>query len=261
MPTSNRYIISTRPKGQNNELKQLLEKQGYTLLELPMIEINRAKLPISDIEKLKNIQQYNWIVFTSPNGIRHFFYHYKKASGKNSLPENIKTAVVGTTTQKILAEHGNKATLVNPGNTGKELAGFMLDKISETDRILSPEGNLARGVISGILSKKARCESLVVYENRMPKAVDEKILQKIIDNQYEFIILTSPSGFINLKKTLTGTTDLAKLRLVSIGTTTSAEVEAHGLTPYLTANMPNAQGIARVIEEMTSHMSYNKNSS
>ncbi|MCF8361450.1 MAG: uroporphyrinogen-III synthase [Prolixibacteraceae bacterium] len=254
MASSNRNIISTRPKGQNSELKKLLEQQGYTLLELPMIEIHRAKLSHSDFEKLENIQQYNWIVFTSPNGIRHFFHHYKNSSGTNSLPENIKTAVVGTTTQKILEEHGSKPTLVNPGNTGKELAEFMLDKITETDRILFPEGNLARGVISGILSKKARCESLVVYENRMPKVIDEEILQKIIDNQYEFIILTSPSGFINLKKTLTGRTDLAELRLVSIGTTTSAEVEAHGLKPYVTANMSNAQGIARVIENVRNEM-------
>lgn len=250
MASSTRYIISTRPKRQNNELKQLLEKQGYTLLELPMIEIHRAKLSSSDFKKLENIQQYNWIVFTSPNGIRHFFHHYKNTSGTNSLPENIKTAVVGTTTQKILEEHGNKPTLVNPGNTGKELAEFMLDKITETDRILFPEGNLARGVISGILSEKASCESLVVYENRMPNAIDENILQKIIDNQYEFIILTSPSGFINLKKTLEGRTDLAKLRLVSIGSTTSTEVEAHALTPFVTANMSNAQGIAKIISEI-----------
>lgn len=250
MASSTRYIISTRPKRQNNELKQLLEKQGYTLLELPMIEIHRAKISHSDFKKIENIQQYNWIVFTSPNGIRHFFHHYKNTSGTNSLPENIKTAVVGTTTQKILEEHGNKPTLVNPGNTGKELAEFMLDKITETDRILFPEGNLARGVISGILSEKASCESIVVYENRMPANIDEEILQKIIDNQYEFIILTSPSGFINLKKTLTERTDLTELRLVSIGTTTSAEVEAHGLKPYVTANMSNAQGIAKVISEI-----------
>ncbi len=250
MASSTRYIISTRPKRQNNELKQLLEKQGYTLLELPMIEIHRAKLSQSDFEKLKNIQQYNWIVFTSPNGIRNFFQHYKQISGKTSLPANIKTAVVGTTTQKILAEHGNKATLVNPGNTGKELAKFMFEEISETDRILFPEGNLARGIISGILSEKANCESLVVYENRMPCILNEDILQKIIDNQYEFIVLTSPSGFINLKKTLTGKTDLTKLRLVSIGTSTSAEVEAHGLKPHATANMSNAQGIAKIIEDL-----------
>jgi uroporphyrinogen-III synthase len=251
MASSNRYIISTRPKRQNNELKLLLEKQGYTLLELPMLEIHRAKLTTNNIEKLKNIKQYNWIVFTSPNGIRHFFHYYKQVNENTSLPTNIKTAVVGTTTQKILEEFGNKTTLVNPGNTGKELAGFMLDKVNKTDRILFPEGNLARGVISGILSEKASCESLVVYENRMPKAIDENILQKIIDNQYEFIILTSPSGFINLKKTLERRTDLAKLRLVSIGSTTSAEVEAHSLTPFVTANMSNAQGIAKIISEIS----------
>lgn len=250
MATSTRHIISTRPKGQNNELKQLLEQQGYTLLELPMIEIQRAKLEQPDIEKLKNIQQYNWIVFTSPNGIRNFFHHYKQVSGETRLPQPIKTAVVGTTTQKILKEYGANATIVNQGNTGKELADFMLEKITENDKILFPEGNMARGIIAKKLSAKAQCEKIVVYENHKPVTIDENVVNKIIDNQYEFIILTSPSGFINLKKTLTGRTDLAKLRLVSIGTTTSAEVEKHGLKPHVTANMSNAQGIAKVIEEI-----------
>ncbi len=250
MASLNRYIISTRPKRQNNELKQLLEKQGYTLLELPMIEVHRAKLNQSDIEKLKNIQQYNWIVFTSPNGIRNFFHHYKQVSGETRLPPTLKTAVVGITTQKILGDYGTNATIANPGNTGSDLADFMLKKITENDKILFPEGNLARGVIAKKLSAKAKCEKIVVYENHMPAKINENVVTKIIDNQYEFIILTSPSGFINLKKTLTGRTDLAKLRLVSIGTTTSAEVEAHGLKPYVTANMSNAQGIAKVIAEM-----------
>jgi uroporphyrinogen-III synthase len=120
MASSTRYIISTRPKRQNNELKQLLEKQGYTLLELPMIEIHRrVRLSHSDFKKLENIQQYNWIVFTSPNGIRHFFHHYKNTSGTNSLPENIKTAVVGTTTQKILEEHGTSPPSSTPGIPAK----------------------------------------------------------------------------------------------------------------------------------------------
>jgi uroporphyrinogen-III synthase len=250
MTQPEKHIISTRPKGQNTELKNLLEKQGYTLLELPMIEIHRAKITQSGIEKLKNIQQYNWVVFTSPNGIRNFFHHYKQVSGETSLPAHIKTAVVGTTTQRILAEYGSKASIINPGNTGKELADHMLGKVNENDKILFPEGDLARGQIAQVLSIKAQCERLVVYENRMPATVNNNIVKQITDNNYEYIILTSPSGLINLKKVFEGKTDLAKLRLVSIGTTTSAELEAHGLKPYVRANMSNAQGIARVIENV-----------
>jgi uroporphyrinogen-III synthase len=248
------YIISTRSFGQNEELKILLEKQGYTLLELPMIEIHRAKLTQSGIEKLKNIQQYNWIVFTSPNCIRHFFYHLEQNTGLKKLPSQIRTAVVGTTTQRILTEYDSMATIVNPGNTGKELAEYMLGKVNENNKILFPEGDLARGQIAQVLSINAQCESLVVYENRMPHEIDSTLIQQIIDDNYEYIILTSPSGFMNLKEVLNGRTDLAKLRLVSIGTTTSAEVEAHGLKPYVTANMSNAQGIAKVIAEIRQEM-------
>lgn len=224
-----------------------MHRQGYTLLEMPLIEIQPARLKPTDIEKLKNIEQYTWAVFTSPNGIRHFFMHLEAVTGNNQLPGNIKTAVVGITTQRVLAEHGTNATLVNPGNTGRELAGFMLDKVAKTDKILFPEGDLARGEIANTLSTVATCHNMVVYENKMPNEIDAGLLQQIIDNHYEYIILTSPSGFINLKKMLDCKTDMNTLRLVSIGTTTSDEIKQHGLTPCITANMSNAQGIAKVI--------------
>lgn len=225
----------------------LLENEGYLLLEMPLIEIIPAALTKNDIDTIKAINQFDWIVFTSPNGIRIFFDHYQSVTGNTRLPPLLKTAVVGKTTQKILATYGSNATLVNPGNTGKELAEAMLGVIQPNQNIIFPEGDLARGEIIEILSAKARCTRLVVYENRMPENIDQKLIQQIIDDRYDFIILTSPSGFLNLKKVFENRIDMQKLRLISIGTTTTAEIENHGLRPYGTALMSNAQGIVKTI--------------
>lgn len=246
-PAKHKIVISTRPAGQNTELAMLLENEGYLLLEMPLIEIVPSVLSKNDIDTIKAINQFDWIVFTSPNGIRIFFDHYQSITGNTHLPTSLNTAVVGKTTQKILAEYGSNATLVNQGNTGKELAEAMLTVIQSNQNILFPEGDLARGQIIEILSAKAQCTRLVVYENRMPENIDQKLIQQIIDDRYDFIILTSPSGFLNLKKVFENKIDMQKLRLISIGTTTTAEIENHGLRPYGTALMSNAQGIAKSI--------------
>jgi len=225
----------------------LLENEGYLLLEMPLIEIIPAALTKNDIDTIKAINQFDWIVFTSPNGIQIFFDHYQKVTGNTHLPPSLKTAVVGKTTQMILGTFGSNATLVNPGNTGNELAEAMLAVIQPNQNILFPEGDLARGEIAEILSSKAQCTRLVVYKNQMPEKIDQKLIQQIIDDRYDYIILTSPSGFINLKKVFDNKIDLQKLRLISIGTTTTAEIENHGIRPYGTALMSNVQGIIESI--------------
>ena len=62
---SHRVFISTRPKGQNEELKNLLLKEGASLLELPTIEILPAELDHEDEQKFSKLESYSWIVFTS----------------------------------------------------------------------------------------------------------------------------------------------------------------------------------------------------
>ncbi|HKJ80055.1 MAG TPA: uroporphyrinogen-III synthase, partial [Prolixibacteraceae bacterium] len=69
----NKLFISTRPKGRSVELKRLFEARGAELLDLPMIEVQAAE--VSDQEKkwMANLENFQWLIFTSPNGVNFFF--------------------------------------------------------------------------------------------------------------------------------------------------------------------------------------------
>lgn len=243
----NKTYISTRPTGQNGELKRLLENEGAKLIEMPTIEIESAKLNLDDEDLLKHISQFSWIVFSSPNGIRFFFEKLNEVNGSYYLPTSIKIATIGTKTSSVLIEFGYETTLENTGNTGADLAQELLKEINNEDFILFPEGNLARHTITKSIFQKADCINLIVYHNKLPNQINEDALKQIIKNQYDGIVLTSPSSFNNLVFLLNNKIDLQTLKLICIGSTTESEVTAKGLKTMATAKTSSIEGIVEAI--------------
>ena len=243
----NKVFISTRPADQNKELKNLLEKEGAKLLEMPTINIQSNDLTGKEEDMLIHINQFSWIVFTSPNGIRFFFQKLNEITGSYYLPSSIKLASVGKKTSRLLMEYGHEVTIENPGNTSEDLTEELLKAVNEEDSILFPEGDLARGVIADRLSETASCETLVVYKNTIPTHINQNILTQIIKGKYDGIILTSPSGFNNLMTILNNKTETQKLKLICIGSTTASEVTLNGFKPVAIARMSSAEGIVEVI--------------
>jgi uroporphyrinogen-III synthase len=251
----NKTFISTRPSGQNEELRSLLEQEGANFIEMPTIEIEPAPLNDSDRELLRHIDRFSWIVFTSPNGVRFFFQNFNETIKNTQLPVALKIAVIGIKTAAVLEQYGYHATLINPGNTGKELGKELLEITTKDDNFLFPEGNLARRNICTLLAQKAKCTNLIVYHTVNPKYIDLNILNRIKKHQYELIILTSPSGFNNLIKAIDEQLSPKELKFICIGTTTANEVKAKGYTPFLTAQKASAEGI---YESLLAHYSGSK---
>ena len=73
LPLAGRKILVTRPKELISQMAEKLRREGAEVLELPAIKTEA----ISENQKLKQsmeaIQSYDWIVFTSPTGVRVFF--------------------------------------------------------------------------------------------------------------------------------------------------------------------------------------------
>lgn len=243
----NKIFISTRPAGQSAELENLLTEESATLLSMPTIDVRPLALDDFGWTQMKNLDSFNWIVFTSPNGLRFFFDRLFELQNHYSLPEQLKIAVVGKKTASHLECYGTSASFINLGNTAEDFVADFYNRISQGERVLFPIGNLARTVIEDKISKKADCIRLLLYENVMPVSINDEVLGRIVNDLYDLIVLTSPSGCINLLKLIEGIADPSKLRLICIGQTTSAEVIRNGLEPLITAGTANSQGIYSAI--------------
>jgi uroporphyrinogen-III synthase len=243
--------ISTRPLNQNALLEELLTTEGAKLLKMPTIEIQPVIWDEKKLEIILDADHYDWLVFTSVNGVQYFFEKLKSLKDEVELTSHIKIAAIGEQTALKLYEYGYQATFVNPSNSSEELAKVLINEVLPTDKVLLVLGNLARGTMAEILSQKVQCTRLDVYETVLPAHVDEKHIKTIIDDKYDLIVLTSPSAFVNLLAILDGKVEPSKLKLASIGKTTTAEIEKYHLKPIITASMSNAEGIFKAIIEAT----------
>ncbi len=243
----NKVFISTRPEGRSAELETLLTGEGATLINMPTIQVRPLPLDDSGRSRLQSINSFNWIVFTSPNALKYFFDAFCEIHENFELPKHLKIAAVGEKTASGLDKYGYSASFINKGNTAEDFAADFFEVVNQDERVLLPVGNLARTVIEDKISGKARCTRMVIYETCLPESVSTEALNRIVNDLYDMIIVTSPSGCINLLKLLDGKTDPVKLRIASIGETTSSEVLRHGIKPLVTAAMASSQGIFSAI--------------
>ena len=244
-PLKNKLFISTRPAGRSDEMKRLFENAGAELLEMPLIKIEPLPVSAEEISLLKYIEQFDWLILTSTNGVFYFFEELNNISAKKKLPGHLKIAVIGDKTQKKLEEYGYSPDFVNPGNMAEDFSeAFLkhLQKEKTQPNILLALGELARTVIQNQLKEIANCTRINFYTTVIPEKVDPNILKRIEEDRYEMLIFTSPSGIKNFLK-ITRTKQLNKLRVACIGDTTARTARENKIEPLVVAQKASAKGL------------------
>ena len=233
-PLAGVKVIVTRPKELVSGLSVLLRKEGAEVLEMPSIAVR----PVSDMtplyQALEEVQKgnYDWIVFTSPSGVRIFFDELFRVSDIRSLGK-VKMAVLGKGTEKALLSYGVKADFmpsVFDGETlGKELAG----QCKKGDRILIPRAAIGNPQLVEELEKieGAVVTDIATYDTVYESSglVDEKTT--IESGEIDFALFTSASTVKGFAESLSGL-DFTKVKAVCIGKQTRAAAEQLGMKTW-----------------------------
>lgn len=111
----------TVPYIKTNELIAKLQQLGADVTPVKTGIIKPVIIP----EFADKARSADWIVFTSKNGVRSFFYNLELAGADIRLIANARFAVVGKATEKELAKHHIKADIIPAEQTGKGLADAM----------------------------------------------------------------------------------------------------------------------------------------
>ena len=244
-----RTIISTRAIETTDSLPDILKACGARVLSLPMIEIVPSTLDSQATEQLLHLENFDWIFFTSKNGVIHFFNHLIDVKGNTELPKSVKLAVIGYKTGLELEYYGYTPTLISDENTSEELMNQFYNRFSpQSLNLLLSLGSLADDTLFNRLSAENSVQRIDVYQTVKPDQADPEVLKLIKNDQYDLIIFTSPSTF-NHFCTFYGEDQISRLRMVSIGSTTTKAIQDAGFEPVLTARKSNVEGIKEAIIE------------
>ena len=248
LPLQGKVIISTRAVESGDTLPDILKAKGANVFSLPMIEILPALLPSDDKALLEKLENFDWIFFTSKNGVANFFKHLSDLKGSTTLPSTVKLAVIGGKTALELEYYGYSPDFISHDNTSVDLLENFYQAFNPQQlRILLSLGNLADDTLSNRLSKENDIKRINVYQTVKPKQADASILEMILQDQYDLIVFTSPSTFQNFCSFYQAG-NIQSLKTASIGTTTTKAINETGLEPLITAKKSNVEGLSEAIE-------------
>ena len=158
-------IAVTRTPEKNNELVERLRAVKAEVLELPLIRVMREPTPEGIEEVFAEFGAYEWVVFTSANGVQYFFEHFFERFRDIRALGLARIAAIGPATEAAIREFHLNVDLVPPAAVAESLAEA-LDEFQSVEhlRILVVTGNRNRPVIVDRLTQgKAIVDTLAVY--------------------------------------------------------------------------------------------------
>lgn len=228
-------ILRTGPEKDQDELAEILDAAGACVISMPMVAIEPVPFSLK-----KDINNYDWLVFTSRNAVSHFFGHY-------TITKNNRIAAIGTGTATALTRQGCPANFTGKGKSAVYFAEELRHVIFPGERILLVLGTLAPDTLESSLSAYHPVERINVYQTVMPKQVDRDLLKRVEDDRYDLLIVSSPSAIRNLWTLLSCNKE--NLRIISIGQTTTATIRKLHIEPVATATDPGYRGLAKTITD------------
>jgi uroporphyrinogen III methyltransferase/synthase len=99
-------IVVTRTRKQASGLSEKLRMLGADVCELPTIRVEPPESLVEFRELVRDAGQYDWLLFTSVNGVDAFFYIFYRLYNDARRIGNVKIAAIGpATAQRIRSFH------------------------------------------------------------------------------------------------------------------------------------------------------------
>lgn len=211
-------ILITREASQSHNFAQQINKQAGVPIVTPLLKIESVSNN-DNIKIMEQLHQFDWIFFTSINGVNHFFNQLKN----KRLPDTCQIAVVGHKTEEALENYGYNAEFIPTTYNAKTMAAEFINDHPHVNNVLFIRGNLSRPVLLDEFSKhNIPYSKIIVYETKVNTDVKEKLNQAIQDG-VDYITFTSPStvkAFVQLIDDEQLLNDVRLKYCFCIGTTT-----------------------------------------
>ncbi|UZJ80398.1 uroporphyrinogen-III synthase [Fictibacillus sp. KU28468] len=187
-PLAGKTVVVTRPAHQSASLLAKLEEEGAEAVSFPVLHIAKATMDSEEEAVLQQLEQFDWVVFTSANGVLYFLQMLQE-TGKTFTSQKI--AAVGPKTGRRLEENGVSIDLMPGKYEGKELAVELKKRVKPGSKVLVPKGSLAKQTVANTLHDLAQVTEIIVYETKKAEVSIHQLPEKV-----DVIIFMSPSSVV-----------------------------------------------------------------
>ncbi len=233
LPLSGYKVLVTRPKEAGSVLSEKLRAFGAEVVELPAIRTIPLKNQTMLYQAFEKLEMFDWLVFTSPIGVKVFFAEMNKKQIDIRSFGNIKVAAIGQGTKKILEEKGIFANLVPEIYDGENLGKALCNICEGHEKILIPRAKIGGRELIRELEKKPGIQiyDVPTYDTMYERSemIDQK---KIVETKdFDCAVFTSSStvrGFVEAVKGF----DVKNIKAACIGKQTKEQADHYGMQTW-----------------------------
>jgi uroporphyrinogen III methyltransferase/synthase len=189
--------VVTRSRTQASELVRTLRELGADVFEFPTIKVERPDEP----EPFDPIGTYDWVVFTSVNGVDMLFQRLAEQGADARDLHGVRLCAIGSATADAIRQRFLNVDLMPGRYVAEELMRALETQVGDLagKRFLLPRADIARSMLPDALRERgAEVTELVAYRTVAPEASDERA-RALVDYDPDLLTFTSSSTARNLR--------------------------------------------------------------
>jgi len=248
LPLFGQRLVVTRRPEQAGSFAARLAELGAEVMEVPTIKIEPTTRREELVEMLLEINSYDWLVFTSVNGVTSFFELFFKRFHDMRDIGGARIAAVGPATAAKLKELHLQVDLQPEEFTGRKVAeAFAKYETIENLKMCLLRAEAAnKDLPLGLQEMGAIVDDIAVYRT-VPELEDRTgVSARLAESGADWITFTSSSTVEHFHARFDLPALLKKfpgLKTASIGPETTKTIQALGLQPTLEAKIHTTDGL------------------
>jgi uroporphyrinogen III methyltransferase/synthase len=250
-PLLGKRIVVTRAREQASDLVKQLADLGAECLQYPTIKV----IPAADTDPLSDaissLCAYDWIVFTSVNGVKFFFARLFELDLDVRALNHLHTAAIGPVTSQQLRTFGLKSDILPKNYRAEAVVEAFCKEDLKGKKILLPRAAEARPVLPVELRKMgAEVDEVTAYLTENVADNADLLIEQLTQKRIDLITFTSSSTVKNFK-TLLPSENIKDLldgvTIASIGPITTDTAKELGFEVHITAHTYTIPGLCDAI--------------
>src|SRR5436190_13326794 len=244
-PLFGKRIVVTRTRQQAGGLSKKLAQLGADVIEVPTIRIEPPKDLEAFGQLVMDCHTYDWIIFTSPNGVDRFFEMFYKLYHDARSIGGVKIAAIGPGTAEKIKSYHLAVDLLPDEFVAEGLVKAFKKENVEHLTMLWVKAESTREILSNELTGLGAIVDEAIAYRTVPEAADHEAIERFKNEGADVITFTSSSTvehFLDLKVPLP-----EGIKIASIGPITSTTLKHHGLRIDIEAKEHTIPGLVDAI--------------